>query len=111
MKAIQVSAPSSKAVSELVNGLSFDGKLVIVAGIDEPIQVSATQLLVGRKSIQGWLATEPNVRKDTIDFSLLTNVHPMIETFPLEQIDLAYEKMMNAKVHFRAVLTMGETIK
>jgi len=35
----------------------------------------------------------------------------MIETFPLEQIDLAYEKMMNAKVHFRAVLTMGETIK
>lgn len=107
-KVILVTAPSSKAVSELVNGLSFDGKLVIVAGIDEPIQVSATQLLVGRQSIQGWLATDPNARKDTIDFSLLTNVHPMIETFSLEQIDLAYEKMMNAKVHFRAVLTMEE---
>lgn len=105
-KVILVTAPSSKAVSELMSGLSFDGKIVIVAGINEPIQIPATQLLVGRQSIQGWVANDPNARKNTIDFSLLTNVHPMIETFPLEQIDLAYEKMINAKVHFRAVLTM-----
>jgi propanol-preferring alcohol dehydrogenase len=110
-KVILVTAPSSKAVSELVNALIFDGKIVIVAGINEPIQISATQLLVGRKSIQGWLATDPNARKNTIDFSLLTNVRPMIETFPLEQIDLAYESMLNAKVRFRAVLTMGDTTK
>lgn len=32
----------------------------------------------------------------------------MIETFPLEQVSVAYEKMMNDKVRFRAVLTMGE---
>ncbi|NSB13433.1 hypothetical protein [Clostridium beijerinckii] len=44
-------------------------------------------------------------RKDTINFSILTNVHSMVETFPLEQINSAYEKMMTAKVHFRAVLT------
>ncbi len=105
-KVILVTAPSSKAVSELMSGLGFDGKIVIVAGINEPIEIPATQLLVGRQSIQGWVANDPDARKDTIDFSLLTNVHPMIETFPLEQIDLAYEKMINAKVHFRAVLTM-----
>lgn len=50
----------------------------------------------------------PNVGKDTINFSLRTEVHPMIETFPLEQVSVAYEKMMNDKVRFRAVLTMGE---
>lgn len=107
-KVILVTAPNNTAVSELVDGLSFDGKVVIVAGIDGPIQVFAGQLLVGRRSIQGWIPNfGSNARKDTIDFSLLTNVRPMIETFPLEQIALAYEKMMNAKVRFRAVLTMG----
>lgn len=62
--------------------------------------------MVGRQSIQGWLATDANARKDTINFSILTNVHSIVETFPLEQINSAYEKMMTAKVHFRAVLTM-----
>ncbi|AJH00898.1 alcohol dehydrogenase [Clostridium beijerinckii] len=105
-KVILITAPSSKAVSELLSGLGFDGKIIIVAGISDPIEISPNQLLVGRQSIQGWLATDANARKDTINFSILTNVHSMVETFPLEQINSAYEKMMTAKVHFRAVLTM-----
>lgn len=79
---------------------------MIVAGINEPIQVNPNQLMVARQSIQGWVAADPNARKNTIDFSILTDVHPMIETFKLEEIDLAYEKMMTAKVRFRAVITM-----
>jgi propanol-preferring alcohol dehydrogenase len=114
-KVILATAPNNKAISGLVDGLSFEGKIVIVAGVDEPLQVFAGQLLGGRRSIQGWVPptgfNAGNARKDTIDFSLLTNVHPMIETFPLEQVDLAYEKMINAKVYFRAVLTMEEAAK
>lgn len=105
-KVILITAPSSKAVSELVGGLGFDGKIMIVAAMHDLIQVSPGQLMVGRQSIQGWHATGDNVKKDTLDFSTLTNVKSIVETFPLEQIDLAYEKMMTAKVHFRAVLTM-----
>jgi len=104
---ILLTAPSNKIVSNLVNGLGLEGKLIIVAGIDEPIQIFSGPLLAGRRSIQGWVPPfGPKAKKETMDFSLLTNVRPMIETFPLEQITLAYEKMMNAKVHFRAVLTI-----
>jgi len=106
-KVILLTAPSNKIVSNLVNGLGLEGKLIIVAGIDEPIQIFSGPLLAGRRSIQGWVPPfGPKAKKETMDFSLLTNVRPMIETFPLEQITLAYEKMMNAKVHFRAVLTI-----
>jgi len=105
-KVILATAPDNKAVSELINGLSFNGKLIIVAGINGPIQVFGGQLLNGRRSIQGWVASGANVREDAINFSLLTEVHPIIETFPLEQVSEAYERMMNAKVRFRAVLTM-----
>jgi alcohol dehydrogenase, propanol-preferring len=112
-KVILATAPNNKAISDLINGLSIDGKLMIVAGVDEPIPVLAGQLLAGRRSVQGWIPMHsgPNAKKDAIDFSLLANVRPMIETFPLEQVDLAYEKMLNAKVRFRAVLTMGEDTK
>lgn len=103
---ILATAPNNNAISQLINGLDFDGKLVIVAGINGPIQVFGGQLLHGRRSIQGWVASGPGARKDTINFSLLTEVHPMIETFLLEQVNVAYEKMINAKIHFRAVLTM-----
>ena len=110
-KVILVTAPDNKAASQLVNGLSFDGKLLIVAGINGPIQVFGGQLLHGRRSIQGWVASGPNVRKDTIKFSLLTKVHPIIETFQLEQVTEAYERMMSTKVRFRAVLTMKDAIR
>ena len=110
-KVILVTAPDNKAASQLINGLSFDGKLIIVAGINGPIQIFGGQLLNGRRSIQGWVASGANVRKDTINFSLLTEVHPIIETFPLEQVSEAYKRMMNAKVRFRAVLTIGVQIK
>lgn len=108
-KVILATAPDNKAISKLVNGLGFDGKLVIVAGVNGPVQVFGGQLLHGRRSIQGWVASGSNVRKDAINFSLLTEVHPIIETFPLEQAAAAYERMMNAKVRFRAVLTMEES--
>ncbi|HEX9063336.1 MAG TPA: zinc-binding dehydrogenase, partial [Clostridia bacterium] len=106
-KVILATAPDNKAISQLINGLGFDGKLVIVSGVNGPIQVFGGQLLHGRRSIQGWVASSPNARKDTINFSLLSEVHPIIETFPLEDVKEAFDRMMNAKVRFRAVLTIG----
>ncbi len=79
---------------------------MIVSGLDEPIQVFVGQLLHGRRSIQGWVPSDLNTRKDAINFSLLTDIHPIIETYPLEQVKEAYEKMMKAKTRFRAVLVI-----
>jgi propanol-preferring alcohol dehydrogenase len=111
-KAILATAPNKEAISDLINGLSLDGKLMLIAGVEEPLQIFSGQLIAGRRSIQGWrppIGSEAGAaRKNMIDFSLLTDVHPMIETFPLEQIDLAYEKMLNSKIRFRAVLVPGK---
>ena len=108
-KTILATAPNNKIISGLINGLSFEGKLVIIAGVEEPLQITTGQLISGRRSIQGWRpgAVGRNVRKDTIDFSLLTGIHPMFETFPLEQVNTAFDKMLDSKVRFRAILTMN----
>jgi len=44
---------------------------------------------------------------DTLEFSALTGVHPMIEKYPLSRVAEAYERMQSGKVRFRVVLIMG----
>jgi alcohol dehydrogenase/propanol-preferring alcohol dehydrogenase len=44
--------------------------------------------------------------EDTMNFSVLKNVRPQIEIFPLEKANEAYNKMITNKVRFRAVLKM-----
>lgn len=108
-RVILAAAPNSEAIASVVNGLGFDGSLIIVAWLSEPIQIIPGVLLGGRRSIRGWTARPArDATEDAIRFSVLTGVRPVIEVFPLEEADMAYEKMMTAKVHFRSVLKMGD---
>jgi D-arabinose 1-dehydrogenase-like Zn-dependent alcohol dehydrogenase len=103
-KVILCTAPNGKAISELVSGLGRNGQMIIVTYVNEMMQISPANLMRCGRSISGWVGGKP---EDALNFSVLTGVRPMVEVFPLEQAALAYEKMMSAKVHFRAVLKMG----
>ena len=105
-KVILATAPSSKAMSEVINGLGPNGKLVVVGATFDPIEVTPIQLISGSKSIQGWASGTPTDAEDTLNFSVLTGVRPMIETYPLEKAGEAYARMMSGKAEFRVVLTM-----
>ena len=99
-------APSSKAMSALVDGLAPNGKLMVVGASLEPIEVTPVQLIFGVRSIQGWAAGTPADSEDALRFSELTGVRPMIETYPLEKAAEAYARMMSGNAQFRVVLTM-----
>jgi alcohol dehydrogenase, propanol-preferring len=100
---VLATAPHSEAISSVVNGLKSRGKLLIVAAPFEPLSVSALGLLSG-KSVSGWPSGSAIDSEDTMKFSALTGVKPMVETFKLEDAEVAYNKMMENKVRFRAVL-------
>jgi len=103
---ILATAPSSKAISELINGLGPNGKLMVVGLTFDPIEVTPVQLISGSRSIQGWASGTPSDAEDTLRFAELTSVRPMIETFPLEKAAEAYARMMSGNAQFRVVLTM-----
>ncbi len=105
-KAILTTAPSGKAMSAMIGGLGDNGKLMVIGASAEPIEVSPIQLIGGMRSIQGWAAGVAADSEDTLSFSVLTGVRPMIEKFPLEQAQQAYERMLSGKARFRVVLTM-----
>jgi D-arabinose 1-dehydrogenase-like Zn-dependent alcohol dehydrogenase len=105
-RAILATAPSSKAMSELVDGLGPNGKLIVIGATFDPIEVAPVQLITGSRTIQGWAAGTPADSEDTLRFAELSGVRPMIETYPLEQAAEAYARMMSGKAQFRVVLTM-----
>ncbi len=103
---IIATAPSSKAMSALIDGLGPNGKLVVVGAALDPIEVTPSQLIFGSKTIQGWAAGTPAASEDTLNFCVLTGVRPMIETYPLESAGEAYARMLSGKAEFRVVLAM-----
>jgi D-arabinose 1-dehydrogenase-like Zn-dependent alcohol dehydrogenase len=103
---ILATAPSSKAMSELMNGLGPHGKLMVVGAAFDPIEVTPIQLINGSRTIQGWASGTPVDAEDTLRFAELSGVRPMIETFPLEKAAEAYARMMSGNAQFRVVLTM-----
>jgi D-arabinose 1-dehydrogenase-like Zn-dependent alcohol dehydrogenase len=100
---VLATAPNSEAIASTVSGLKARGKLLIVAAPFESLSVSAFGLLSG-KSIAGWPSGTAIDSEDAMAFSALTAVRPRVETFKLEEAELAFEKMMSNSVRFRAVL-------
>jgi len=105
-RVILATAPNSKAMSELVDGLGPNGKLLVIGASFDPIEVPPVQLIIGSKSINGWAAGTPADSEDTLHFAELRGVRAMIETYPLEKAAEAYAHMMSGKAEFRVVLTM-----
>jgi D-arabinose 1-dehydrogenase-like Zn-dependent alcohol dehydrogenase len=93
-------------MSELIDGLGPNGKLIVVGAASDPIEVTPIQLIFGSKSIQGWSSGTPTDSEDTLRFAELSGVRPMTETYPLEKAAEAYARMMSGKAKFRVVLTM-----
>src|ERR1700683_856307 len=105
-RVILAAAPSSKAMSELIDGLGPNGKLMVIGATFDPIEVTPMQLISGSRTIQGWAAGTPADSEDTLRFAELSGVRPMIETYPLDKAAEAYARMMSGNAQFRVVLTM-----
>lgn len=106
-KVILATAPSSKAMSSLIDGLGPNGKLLVVGAAPDAIEVTPIQLIWGSHALQGWWSGIPTDSEDTMRFAELSGVRAMIETYPLEKAGEAYDRMMSGHAQFRVVLKMS----
>lgn len=103
---ILATAPDSKAMSELIDGLGVGGQLLVVGASADPITVTPIQLIGSRRSVRGWPSGTARDSEDTLNFCALTGIRAMVETLPLQQAAVGYERMMSGNARFRVVLTM-----
>jgi len=109
-RAILATGTSGDAMGRLVAGLAARGKLIVVGAPADQIQLSALTLLFGGRSVYGSLTGTPIDAEDTLAFSVLENIRPMIETVPLDQAAEAYARMMEGKARFRMVLVTKDGV-
>jgi D-arabinose 1-dehydrogenase-like Zn-dependent alcohol dehydrogenase len=105
-RVILATAPDAKSISALIDGLAPGGKLIVVGAAFEPMAVSPLQIVLSRRSIQGWPSGTAKDSEDTLQFAALTGVRPMIERYPLEKAADGYDQMISGRARFRVVLTL-----
>jgi D-arabinose 1-dehydrogenase-like Zn-dependent alcohol dehydrogenase len=104
---VLATAPDSKSMTALVNGLSAHGTLLVVGAGMDALAVTPIQLIMGSKSLRGWASGSAMDSQDTLQFSALSGVRPMIEKYPLEKAAEAFDQMISGRARFRVVLTMN----
>ncbi|KAL2021758.1 hypothetical protein VTK56DRAFT_6701 [Thermocarpiscus australiensis] len=102
---IVMTNPQAKGASELLKGLAPMGKLLILAVPGEVTFNTATMVGKGL-SIHTWPSGHAVDSEEAIKFSQLQNINCMIERFPLDKANEAYNAMLDGKVRFRAVITL-----
>jgi len=103
-RVVLATAPSSDAISSVVDGIGIDGSVVVVGVPGAPIEVDANTLVGTRGGVEGWASGHARDSQDTLEFSALRDVRPEIETYPLAEVAAAYERMIENEARFRVVL-------
>lgn len=103
-RVVLATAPAADAVAEVVGGLGADGEVVVVGSPDDPVPVDVGDLTSTRGSVAGWASGTPADAADALAFSERRDVAPAVETFDLGDADVAYRRMVDGDVRFRAVL-------
>ena len=101
---VLATAPSSNAIESIVEGIGIDGSVIIVGVPGEDVPVNAQHLIGTAGSVKGWGSGDARDSQDTLEFSSLRGITPDIETYSLEDVETAYERMVTNEARFRAVL-------
>jgi D-arabinose 1-dehydrogenase-like Zn-dependent alcohol dehydrogenase len=104
-RVILATVTSGEAMSAVLGGLAVNGTLLVV-GVTESMHVSPLLLIMGNRSVKGWACGTAIDSEDTLAFSARTGVRSLNETFPLERVADAYDRMRSGKARFRVVLTI-----
>ncbi|MBC7272844.1 MAG: alcohol dehydrogenase catalytic domain-containing protein [Streptomyces sp.] len=104
-RAVLATAGDSEAIAATVDGMTHRGELIVVGASAEPMGISPFQLIMRGRTVRGHPSGTAQDVQETMAFSALHGIRPMVETVPLDEADAAYRKMLDGSARFRMVLT------
>ncbi len=96
---------STEAMADTIQGLRPDGRLVVMGFDPKPLQVSLADLIARRIRLLGSTQNGPEYLYEALEFAAKGKVKVMAETYRLDEIRRAYERVETGQVRFRAVVT------
>ena len=101
---ILVTSNSYKPAIEAFQGLRPEGRWILMGMSNEKLTIDPFSLFLNRHQIIGSQQNSSEYLYEALDFVAKGKVKVMTETFSLDNIDEAYDKVANGKVRFRAVI-------
>jgi len=87
--------------------LGLDGNLTLVGAPEKPLPVSSFALLFGRKSLSGSLIGGIAETQEMLDFCGEHNITADVEVITIQQVNEAYERLLNSDVKYRFSIDMA----
>ncbi|KAL3515013.1 hypothetical protein ACH5RR_021915 [Cinchona calisaya] len=95
----------------LINMLRRDGKLVLLGPPEEPFELPAAPLIMGRKTVVGSTAGSIKEIQEMVDFAAKHNILPDVEIIPIDYVNTAMDRIEKGDVKYRFVIDIGNTLK
>jgi uncharacterized zinc-type alcohol dehydrogenase-like protein len=94
-------------LSAYLNLLTIDGTMVLVGAPEDPHQVHAFNLLMGRRSLAGSIIGGIAETQEMLDFCGQHNIQADVEVIPIQKINEAYDRMLKQDVKYRFSIDMA----
>ena len=98
---------ASKPIDPYISVLKVGGVYVMVGSSAEYLNAHTLLLLVKNKTIAGSFLGGIQETQETLDLCARKNITCMVEKMPLDQVNVAWERMCKADVRYRFVLDVG----
>ena len=103
-KAVLLAGPSENIADKLIESIQEGGKLMLLGTNNVKMEFSINPIIFGKKSIQGWVCFDNEVKKECLEFSLKNDVKPMIKIYKFEELQKGYDDMCSGHARFRSVI-------
>jgi alcohol dehydrogenase len=101
---ILATSNSYKATADAIKGIRPDGRVILMGVSSTETLTVSPEILFKRARIIGSTQNDREHLYEALDYVAKGKVKVMTETFPLEEISNAYDKVVNGNVRFKAVV-------
>jgi len=101
---ILATSNSSDAMADAIQGLRPDGRFVSMGFEAKPLTVLPADLIVRRIKIVGSQQNDREYLYEALDYVAKGKVKVFTETYKIDEVNKAYERVVEGRVRFRAVL-------
>ena len=101
---ILATSNSYKATADAIKGIRPDGRVILMGVSSTETLTVSPEILFKRAHIIGSTQNDREHLYEALDYVAKGKVRVMTETFPLEEISNAYDKVANGSVRFKAVI-------
>ncbi|KAJ2088544.1 hypothetical protein IW138_004133 [Coemansia sp. RSA 986] len=91
--------------NEFVTWMNFEGQIILLAIPEGKLTFAPFEFIKSEVAITGSLIGGVNIIKETLNFAEKHNIRPIIEHYPLDDVNAALKHMDEGKARYRIVLT------